>query len=107
MRKAPKLAQPLRKFWGFFCKKNTKTGRMLLHNMVNHIRGRLTSITSIKMLKSAEIQNGHQKYIHQAKTCGIIDVGRLIHNTQYILLKCSNYQQIQNGRQNNVLASLQ
>ena len=52
--------------WVFFCKKNTKTGRMLLHNMVNHIRGRVTSIISIKMQKSARIQNGRQKYIHQA-----------------------------------------
>ena len=89
--KWPPKIQPLRKFGVFFCKKNTKTGRILLHNMVNHIRGRLTSIISIKMLKSAEIQNGRQKYIHQAnwaffvrktpKTCGIIDNGRLIHNT--------------------------
>ena len=51
---------------GFLCKKNTKTGRILLHSMVNHIRGRLTSIISIKMLKSANIQNGRQKYTHQA-----------------------------------------
>ena len=86
--------------------------------MVNHIRGRLTSIISIKMLKPAKIQNGHQKYIHQAnwaffceknthKICGIIDVGRLIDKTPIHSFEMLKLPKTQNGRQNNVLASLQ
>ena len=48
----------------FLRKKNTKTDKMLLHSMVNHITRTFKLIISIKMLKSSKIQNGRQKYIH-------------------------------------------
>ena len=56
----------VKQVYGVFCKKNTTTGRILLHCMVNYIRGRLEWIGSIEIYKSAIIKNGRQKYTHQA-----------------------------------------